>query len=287
MTIAATPRTGHQYTITHGDYVAVITELGAALRKLTYQGKNVIATFGANEVAPASSGQLLIPYPNRIEDGVYTFEGKTYELPIDEHERRNAIHGYGYRAYWTLENLDESTVTLSWRVTNMAGYPFDVVVAVTYTLTDNGLNLTIAARNNGETNAPWALAIHPWLANGFDGYGDEIDGQNAQCSLMVPADTHVTVDDRLLPTGTEPVDGTKYDFREPMKLDQQPYDDAWTDVKHAEDGTVTAVLYRPDGMAVEVGGDETITSFQVCTGTGFAPDTKLPFLRLFFRTERL
>ena len=86
MTIAATPRTGHQYTITHGDYVAVITELGAALRKLTYQGKNVIATFGANEVAPASSGQLLIPYPNRIEDGVYTFEGKTYELPIDEHD---------------------------------------------------------------------------------------------------------------------------------------------------------------------------------------------------------
>ncbi|WP_414631831.1 aldose epimerase, partial [Bifidobacterium sp. UBA4282] len=220
MTIAATPRTGHQYTITHGDYVAVITELGAALRKLTYQGKNVIATFGANEVAPASSGQLLIPYPNRIEDGVYTFEGKTYELPIDEHERRNAIHGYGYRAYWTLENLDESTVTLSWRVPNMAGYPFDVVVAVTYTLTDNGLSLTVAARNNGETNAPWALAIHPWLANGFDGYGDEIDGQNAQCSLMVPADTHVTVDDRLLPTGTEPVDGTKYDFREPMKLDQ-------------------------------------------------------------------
>lgn len=53
---------------------------------------------------------------------------------------------------------------------------------------------------------------------------------------------------------------------------EQPYDDAWTDVKHAEDGTVTAVLYRPDGMAVEVGGDETITSFQVCTGTGFAPD---------------
>ena len=94
----------------------------------------------------------------------------------------------------------------------MAGYPFDVVVAVTYTLTDNGLSLTIAARNNGETNAPWALAIHPWLANGFDGYGDEIDGQNAQCSLMVPADTHVTVDDRLLPTGTEPVDGTKTGF---------------------------------------------------------------------------
>ena len=189
MTIASTPRTGHQYTITHGDYVAVITELGAALRKLTYQGRNVIATFGANDVAPASSGQLLIPYPNRIEDGVYTFEGNTYELPIDEHERRNAIHGYGYRAYWTLENLDESTITLSWRVPNMAGYPFDVIVAVTYTLTDDGLSLTIAARNNGDTNAPWALAIHPWLSNGFDGYGDDVSCRPAPSRWTAPSTT--------------------------------------------------------------------------------------------------
>ena len=37
-------------------------------------------------------GQLLIPFPNRIENGEYTFEGKTYTLPIDEHERHNAIH---------------------------------------------------------------------------------------------------------------------------------------------------------------------------------------------------
>ena len=59
MTIAATPRTGHQYTITHGDYVAVVTELGAALRKLTYQGKNVIATFGANEVAILGVGCVV------------------------------------------------------------------------------------------------------------------------------------------------------------------------------------------------------------------------------------
>ncbi|MBW3083207.1 aldose 1-epimerase family protein [Bifidobacterium phasiani] len=272
MSHTLTPRTGHQYTIMHGDYVAVITELGAAMRKLTYKGSNVIVPFGENQVAPASSGQQLIPYPNRIEDGVYTFEGATYELPIDEHDRNNAIHGYGYRAYWTLESLTESSVTLSWRSPNMAGYPFDLTVATTYTLGDDGLSITIAATNHGDVNAPWALAIHPWLDNGFDGYGDEIDGQNAQCSLTLPADTHVTVDDRLLPTGTEPVDGTKYDFREPRLFTEQPYDDAWTDLRHAEDGTVTAVFRRPDGMAVEVGGDETITSFQVCTATGFAPD---------------
>ncbi len=267
-----TPHTGQQFSIAAGGYYAVITELGAALRKLTYHGKNVIVPFKENQVAPASSGQLLIPYPNRIEDGVYTFEGTTYELPIDEHDRNNAIHGYGYRAYWTLESLTESCVTLSWRAPLMPGYPFDITVMTTYELNENGLTITIAATNNGESNAPWALAIHPWLDNGFNGYGDEIDGHNAQCSLTLPADTHVTVDDRLLPTGTEPVDGTKYDFRKAQTLTEQPYDDAWTDLHHAEDGTVTATLARPDGVRIEVGGDETITSFQVCTATGFAPD---------------
>jgi aldose 1-epimerase len=47
--------------------------------------------------------------------------------------------------------------------------------------------------------------------------------------VTIPGDTHVTVDERLLPTGTEPVDGTKYDLREGRLLTQQPYDDAWTD----------------------------------------------------------
>lgn len=266
------PRNGHQFTIAADGYVAVVTELGAMLRKLTYQGRNVTVPFGENDVPPASSGQQLIPYPNRIEDGVYTFEGRTYELPIDEHDRNNAIHGYGYRAYWTLESLTESSVTLSWRAPNMPGYPFDVTVVTTFALDGDGLHITIAATNHGEGDAPWALAIHPWLSNGFDGYGDEIDGQNAQCSLTLPADTHVTVNDRLLPTGTEPVDGTKYDFRTARPLTEQPYDDAWTDLRHAEDGTVTALFDRPDGMRIEVGGDETITSFQVCTATGFAPD---------------
>lgn len=68
---------------------------------------------------------------------------------------------------------------------------------------------------------------------------------------------------------TEPVDGTKYDLREDTLLTEQPFDDAWTDLEHAEDGSVTAVFTRADGKKVRVGGDETITSFQVCTGTKF------------------
>ena len=269
------PRTGQQYSIACGDWKAVVTELGGTLRKLTYRGRNVIVPLGPDDPVTCCQGQMLIPFPNRIEAGTYTFEGVTYELPIDEHERNNAIHGYGYRSFWKLEALTETSVTQSWRAPYLLGYPFDVTVTATHELTDEGMTVTVSATNNGDINAPWAMALHPWLDNGFNGYGDEIDGHNAQCILQVPAKTHVTVNENLIPTGTEPVDGTKYDLRKPTLLTNQPFDDAWTDVEHDADGKTTATFTRPDGLTITVGGDETITSFQVCTGTGF-PAEKHP-----------
>lgn len=270
MTTKLAPRSGQQYCIRYGAYSAVITEQGATLRRLDWDGTEILVPFDADQAAPTCHGQILVPFPNRVEGGVYTFDGTTYELPIDEHERHNAIHGYGYRHRWTLQALTESSVTLGWRMPTMAGYPFDLVMTAAYELGDDGLTLTVSAYNNGDRKAPWALAIHPWLSNGRHGYGDEIDGHNAECHLTIPGDTHVTVNDNLIPTGTEPVDGTKYDLRGDPALVDQPFDDAWTDLRHDEDGTVTAVFTRPDGVQVRLGGDETITSFQVCTGTGFA-----------------
>lgn len=269
MTQMRSPHTGAQYTITYGDYRAVITEQGATLRRLDWQDTEVIVPFDANEPAPTCHGQILVPFPNRIEAGTYTFDGNTYVLPIDEHERNTAIHGYGYRERWILESLQESAVTLSWRTPALAGYPFDVTVEAEYRLDEQGLHIAIRATNYGDRKAPWALAVHPWLANGLHGYGDEIDEHNAQCSLMIPGNTHVTVDQNLIPTGTEPVEGTKYDLRQATLLTEQPFDDAWTDLQHDDHGTVTAVFTRPDGVVVRIGGDETITSFQVCTGTHF------------------
>ncbi|KFI65589.1 aldose 1-epimerase family protein [Bifidobacterium cuniculi] len=268
-------RTGQQFTVVHGDYLATVTELGATLRVLRHQGRDLIVSLEPDQVVNCCQGQLLVPFPNRIEAGRYTFEGIDYQLPVNEPDRGNAIHGLGRDQYWHLDMLGEDTVTLSWRVPPFEGYPFDLTVTATYLLDDDGLHMTVTAHNNGTAAAPWALAIHPWLANGMDGYGDEIDAMNAQCSLQLPARTHVQVNDNLIPVGTEPVDGTKYDFRTLRTLDEQPYDDAFTDLEHESDGTVSALFVRPDGLRVRVGGDATVTSFQVCTGTGF-PAPKHP-----------
>lgn len=274
LTTTMPPRTGDQYTIEHGRYRAVIAELGATLRVLTCDGVHVTVPLGANDIAACCEGQLLIPFPNRIAAGRYAFDGVDYQLPINEPDRDNAIHGFAKDRYWRLERLTEREATLSWRMPPVAYYPFDLVVTVTYTLDDDGLHILVRAHNRSDQAAPWALAIHPWIANGLDGHGDEIDAHNAQCTLEVDADTHVRVDKNLIPVGTEPVDGTKFDFRAPRALDGQPYDDALTDVRHDAHGDATATLTRADGICVAVGGDETITSFQICTGTGFPADIR-------------
>lgn len=265
------PRTGNQYTITHGEYQATITQLGATLRQLTWRGIDVVVPLEADDIVSCCHGQILIPFPNRIAQGKYTFENVTYELPIDEHERQTAIHGYGYRCFWELVSLSNSSVTLAWRPPNMKGYPFNIITLATWSLQDDGLFLSLATTNYDHIDAPWAAAIHPWISNGFHAYGDDIDALNAQCLLSLPAETHVTVDDNLIPTGTQSVDGTPYDLRNNVALVNQPFDDAWTNVHHDADGWTMATLTRPDGMQVSVGGDQTITSFQVCTGTGFPP----------------
>ena len=265
---------GNEYIIESGSYRAVIFQQGSALKSLTWEGIDIVTPSPAEDIPHSCAGQLLIPYPNRIEDGQYTFEGIRYELPIDEHERNNAIHGYGYRAMWNLDSVTETSITQSWRTPYLSGYPFDLRVRAAYTADAEGLHVTVTAHNADTKNAPWACAMHPWLANGSDAHGDAIDAANAQCRLAIPADTHVTIDGRLLPTGTENVDGTQYDLRDGPTLEGRPFDDAWTDVRYNTDGLATAVFTRPDGITVELSGDRTVTSFQVCTGTGFPEGTR-------------
>ena len=69
------PVTGSQYRIDAGSYSAVVTELGAGLRELTHRGEHVIARYQPDELPPGGAGQLLAPWPNRIDGGRYSLAG--------------------------------------------------------------------------------------------------------------------------------------------------------------------------------------------------------------------
>ncbi len=84
---------GEQIEIRAGDQRLVVVEVGAGIRSYTAGGREVIDGYGDDEMSPAGRGQLLLPWPNRLQDGAYEFAGTSYRLPIDEPENDNAIHG--------------------------------------------------------------------------------------------------------------------------------------------------------------------------------------------------
>ena len=83
----STAPTGEQYEISSGAYRAVITEVGATLRSFSVDGRDVVRGFNVDEMSKAGRGQNLIPWPNRIRDGRYSFDGVTQQLALSEPAR--------------------------------------------------------------------------------------------------------------------------------------------------------------------------------------------------------
>jgi aldose 1-epimerase len=102
------PLTGVQYEIEAGQYRATVTELGAGLRELAFQGQPLLAGYEADELPPAGAGQLLTPWPNRVDGGRYVFGGTEYQLALTEPARGNAIHGLTRWAAWSAVQQDAS-----------------------------------------------------------------------------------------------------------------------------------------------------------------------------------
>ena len=189
------PLTGAQYDISAGDYHATVTELGAGLRRLSRRGHDLITTYGADEMpSPTGSGELLAPWPNRVDRGRYSFGGTRYQLDLSEPARGNAIHGLTRWASWQVATHETSAVELTLDLLGHAGYPFRLELRAGYRLTAQaGLEVTVTARNVGSGPAPWGTGSHPYLQAGADG----IDSWQ----LELPAARWQPADDRGLPAG--------------------------------------------------------------------------------------
>ncbi|WP_456789771.1 aldose 1-epimerase family protein [Cellulomonas sp. P5_C5] len=249
--------TGRQHILELGGQRAVVAAVGASLREYTVDGRDVVLPFDETEIAPAFSGAVLAPWPNRLRDGVYSYDGHELEVPLTEHLRHTALHGLVAQTTFETTDATDSSVTLEHVIVPTHGYPWPVRVRLTYALTGAGLHVTAEGMNLGVTTAPYGIGFHPWLSPG-DGHVDD-------CTLQVDASRHVTVDDRLLPTGTERVSGDS-DLRSARLLRGLDLDDAWTEVVRDADGLSWIRLGCPDGRTVALWADAATQAWQVCTG---------------------
>ena len=267
MADAAAGTAAEQVELTAGPWRAVVRALGATLAAVERAGRPVIhpAPDGPN---PAAHGAVLVPWPNRLGDGTYVWDGVEHQLPLTEPNHRNAIHGLAGDRIWSLTDRTLTSVTCTLLLGDEPGYPFPVEVSVRHDLTPDGLTVTTTATNRGDVDAPFGAGHHPYLSPGALASGP---GAIDACTVRLPAATRIVTDDRLLPVGTAPVDGTEFDLRTPTLLGARRLDTAFTDLARDPDGLARAWLTGPDGITVTLWADHGYPFLQAYTADHDGP----------------
>jgi aldose 1-epimerase len=268
---------GEQFEIRHGDQRATVVEVGGGVREYRVGERDVLEPYDVAAMADGARGAPLIPWPNRLGDGRYVFDGVEHRVPINEPDKANALHGFlRWRAWRAVEHTDDRVV-MAIRLHPLEGYPFLLDVRVQYVLSTDGLTVTTTAANAGDAACPYASGQHPYLATG----GGLVDG----CTLQLRAGFRVDTDERQLPTEQVPVAGTPYDFAEPRPLGDLAIDYAFGDLERDGGGRAWLHLTGSDGRTARVWVDGSYPYLEVFTadtlerrrtGLGVEPMTAPP-----------
>lgn len=256
------PLSGHQFRIRHGKYEAIIASIGATLRSLTADGRDLVVPFDADEVRPAYRGVTLAPWPNRVVDGRYSFNGVQQQLALTEPARGHALHGL---ACWldfrpeTYVDASPNHVELFAMIEPQAGYPHRIRLEVAYRLDDDGLHTTVTATNMGPSAAPYGTGPHPYLAVGAAGLDRAV--------VSIPAASiATTVGERLLPGKVVSVaEVPEFDFRQARVLGDVAIDHAYGDIIREPEGLARVTVQNPDCSGVQLVWDEACPWVQIHT----------------------
>ncbi|GAA3938883.1 aldose 1-epimerase family protein [Microbacterium soli] len=242
----------------HG-YRADIASVGATLRALTFEGRDLVVSFEADQVRPAYRGTTLAPWPNRIVDGTYSFAGEQHRLALTEPSRAQALHGLVLWQDFAVQDAAADRVRLAAVIPPQAGYPFRVEVAVDFRVDADGLHQSVTGRNLGVDAAPWGTAPHPYLTAGDERVDDS--------ELLLPAASVLTVTaDRLSPLALESVDEhPEWDFRTARRIGDVFIDHAFTGLRRDAEGMAEVRLRGASGAGVAMVWDAACPWVQVHT----------------------
>lgn len=254
----ATPLSGTAVRIEAGGYVADIASVGATLRALSYRGRELVVPFLADEVRPFFRGVTLAPWPNRVVDGRYRFDGAVQQLALTEPERGHALHGLVGWLDFAVVWQDAGHAILEAVVEAQTGYPHRLTVRVTFALDRDGLRVEVGATNTGATDAPYGASFHPYLVAGPGRVDDWVLEFAARTVMTVTAD-------RLVPTGLAEVADGPFDFASPHTIGGLRIDHAFTGLARDDAGIATLRLTSAE-TGVQLAWDSGSPWLQIHTG---------------------
>lgn len=225
-------RAGELYEVTSGSRQAVVTEQGATLFRVRWDGAELLAT-GADDGygGVGSHGQLLVPWPGRVRHAAYEFDGQVHHLMVNDQVTGSSIHGLARWLAWQPQEHSRDRLVLACRQLAVPGYPFPLAYEQSYTWLPDCLEVVLVASNIGNRTAPFGYGCHPYFSVGSPTVDDDI--------LRVPAGRYYPErDDHSISGPALPVDGTAFDFRQPKAVGTTHFDVTLTDLQRDEDGRV-------------------------------------------------
>lgn len=207
------------HTLKSGKTEVTIIDYGARVQSLIFDGVSCVCGFSdmAGYLADKNyHGSIVGRYANRISEGRFNLNGKTYTLACNETARGCHLHGgnIGYSSrLWTLSDFGEDFLTYTlFSHDGEEGYPGNLVINVTYTLKNDALSIAYTAKCDADTVIN--LTNHAYFNIG--GVGEESVREQ---TLTLYADAIAEVDETLIPSGKLlPTKGGAFDFTTPKKI---------------------------------------------------------------------
>ena len=247
---------GTQVELALGDQRAVVVEVGGGLRTYSAGDRDLVDGYAADAMCRSGRGQLLLPWPNRIRRGVYSWGGQELRLALSEPAGGNAIHGLVRWAPWTVAEAEPHRAVLEHVLHPQPGYPFALALSVEYTLSAGGLAVRTTATNVGAEACPFGGGAHPYLTAGTATVDTAV--------LQAPGRTALVSDADGIPVRAESVDGTELDFRSPRTIGATVLDTAFTDLERDADGLARVHLEGDSRVSLWV--DEAYRHLMLFTG---------------------
>jgi len=261
--MAALPMTrspsGEQIDLERGALRLTVVELGGGMRVLRQGNWHVLDGYPVDRMCNGGRGQALLPWPNRIQGGRYTFDGQSFQLALTEPLRGNAIHGLTRWSHWRVAERSATRVVLHHALDPQPGYPFSLALRLQYELTPQGLVVRTAVTNVGVARCPFGVGFHPYFSCG--------DAKVDASRLSVPANEYLQTDASGIPLGRAPVEGTPFDFRRSRTIGATVLDHAFAGLSRDPDGRARIELASSDErQRISIWLDEGYGYVQVFTG---------------------
>ena len=230
---------GEQVEIALGEQRAVVVEVGGGLRSYAIAGSDIGSTARDREMSTSGRGQVLIPWPNRVQAGSYEFGGRRHQLALDEPSAGNAIHGLVRWAGWRVAEREANRVVVVHTLHPRPGYPF----ASRSRSSTRCRRRAPSADDRDECRddpCPFGSGAHPYLTLGT--------GSVDSALLHVPARRCCIPRARHSRACSGPIE-TDYDFRQPRTIGATKLDTAFTDLERDQDGSPASSSGTPIATA--------------------------------------